>query len=469
MADHAEMEGQVSHALARQSNSVEEWRLAIRQKDAQMQSELEMLSSSVEDLREKLISSQAELRVRLTGLEIRGDGLASGREPCDAEGAYMAQSLEFLKQHVDRLQQGSIHAGAALSELQARVEGEAAARAAAQQEHTSRLEALNQALGFSRALMAQSIAQRVEALEERFGNERQELFARHQRLQHEVASEGQEGSAKMQELAARVANSIVALEKRCLGMETSQQELETHLAETVKAYRSEGSMIKGALAALSKKTEETTVSRHSEGVKTFKSQVETSLRQLRELVEVERRARLQDNKRLCDEVTEAAQKAVTADLTTLHSALKKQAENVTIEMDRIRRVNADRADRLSRYVDVALKDAGILPDQSPGRRQAAAEDARLLRDLREQFIALQKELNEQVQGLEQKSSEISEELRSKFARQADWQEDEAKALRREAEQAARDVERRAFCRQEELETRFETSAAMKSVCSPPRF
>eukprot|EP00913_Durusdinium_trenchii_P030058 g28167.t1 len=100
MADHAEMEGQVSHALARQSNSVEEWRLAIRQKDAQMQSELEMLSSS------KLISSQAELRVRLTGLEIRGDGLASGREPCDAEGAYMAQSLEFLKQHVDRLQQG---------------------------------------------------------------------------------------------------------------------------------------------------------------------------------------------------------------------------------------------------------------------------------------------------------------------------------------------------------------------------
>eukprot|EP00913_Durusdinium_trenchii_P004591 g4264.t1 len=268
----------------------------------------------------------------------------------------------------------------------------------------------------------------------------------------------------MQELAARVANSIVALEKRCLGMETSQQELETHLAETVKAYRSEGSMIKGALAALSKKTEETeTVSRHSEGVKTFKSQVETSLRQLRELVEVERRARLQDNKRLCDEVTEAAQKAVTADLTTLHSALKKQAENVTIEMDRIRRVNADRADRLSRYVDVALKDAGILPDQSPGRRQAAAEDARLLRDLREQFIALQKELNEQVQGLEQKSSEISEdenspeppELRSKFARQADWQEDEAKALRREAEQAARDVERRAFCRQEELETRFE--------------
>ena len=31
------------------------------------------------------------------------------------------------------------------------------------------------------------------------------------------------------------------------------------------------------------------------------------------------------------------------------------------------KVNADRADRLSRYVDVALKDAGILPDQSPGR------------------------------------------------------------------------------------------------------
>ena len=31
-----------------------------------------------------------------------------------------------------------------------------------------------------------------------------------------------------------------------------------------------------------------------------------------------------------------------------------------------RQINAERADRLSRYLDAALKDAGILPDASPG-------------------------------------------------------------------------------------------------------
>jgi hypothetical protein len=30
-------------------------------------------------------------------------------------------------------------------------------------------------------------------------------------------------------------------------------------------------------------------------------------------------------------------------------------------------INADRAERLSRYVDAALTDAGILPDASPGQ------------------------------------------------------------------------------------------------------
>ena len=41
----------VSHALARQSNNVEEWRLAIRQRDNQVQSELEMIGSSLEELK----------------------------------------------------------------------------------------------------------------------------------------------------------------------------------------------------------------------------------------------------------------------------------------------------------------------------------------------------------------------------------------------------------------------------------
>ena len=40
---------------------------------------------------------------------------------------------------------------------------------------------------------------------------------------------------------------------------------------------------------------------------------------------------------------------------------------MTIELDRMRRLNADRTERLSRYVDAALRDAKLLPEAS-GRR-----------------------------------------------------------------------------------------------------
>ncbi|CAE7767734.1 unnamed protein product, partial [Symbiodinium microadriaticum] len=163
LADHVDMEGQVSTALARQIHSTEEWRLAIKHKDAQVQSDLEMLNASLEDMREKLLTSQAELRVRLTALEVptKADGLSRS---VDLGDGFTGQEIDFLKQHLSRLQQGSVQSGAALSEMQARLEGESATRAAAQQEQSTRLEALSQALGFSRALMAQSIAQRVEAV-----------------------------------------------------------------------------------------------------------------------------------------------------------------------------------------------------------------------------------------------------------------------------------------------------------------
>jgi len=410
----------------------------------------------MEEIREKLLSSQAETRVRLTALEIRGDG-GTGGLGTDADSAYVAQTVDFLKQHVDRLQQGSVQAGAALSEMQARLEGETAARAAAQQEQSSRLEALNQALGFSRALMNQSVHQRIEALEERLGSERQEMQARHLRLRDEVVNEGQEGNAKMQSLAMRMASSIDSVGKRCAAMEQGHRDLESHFVDFMKASRSEGDMMKAALASVSRQTEEN-ISRQSEAFKQFKAEVDMSLRQLRDIVEAERRARLQDDKRICDEVTEASQKAMSLEVATLQQAMKKQADTVTVELDRIRRINADRADQLSRYVDVALRDAGILPDGSPGARVAkafGAEDRQLLRDLREQVTVLQKDMSQQVQSLEHKSVEMSEELRSKLAKVADQREDEAKMLRREAEKAAQEVERRAFCRQEELESRFE--------------
>lgn len=454
LADHVDMEGQVSTALARQIHSTEEWRLAIKQKDAQVQSDLEMLNASLEDMREKLLTSQAELRVRLTALEVptKADGL--GRS-VDLGGGFAAQEIDFLKQHLSRLQQGSVQSRATLSEIQARLEGESATRAAAQQEQSTRLEALSQALGFSRALMAQSIAQRVEALEERMGMERKELYARQNRLRDEVTTEGQEGSARLQEVSSRFHSAVESLERRCQTLEAAKEEIQLRLAETQKSGRGDVDALKGALMSTTRKSQEQ-FERQADSLRKVRAEVDSGLRHMRDLVSSEHRARIQDEKRLCDEIAEATKQAMSTTKSELQSLLKKQAEAVAIDVERVRRVNADRADRLSRYVDAALKDAGILKQGDGGSEKDAAADARLLRDLNEQLGALQRDVAQQAQAFEHRSAELAEELRSKLQRGAESQKEEAKLFRREAEKVAQDSERRTVARQDELEGRLET-------------
>ncbi|CAE7257068.1 unnamed protein product [Symbiodinium sp. KB8] len=170
-----------------------------------------------------------------------------------------------------------------------------------------------------------------------------------------------------------------------------------------------------------------------------------------------------------DALTELRRKSGRGDIDTLKGALmsttrksqeqferqaeslhkvRAEAEAVAVDVERVRRVNADRADRLSRYVDAALKDAGILK-QGDG-------DARLVRDLKEQLAALQKDVAQQAQAFEHRSAELAEELRSKLQRGAESQKEEAKLFRREAEKVAQDSERRTVARQDELEGRLET-------------
>ena len=91
-----------------------------------------------------------------------------------AETYGQSQSLDFLTQHVERLQQGGVSVAAGLSELFGRLETEAKARAKASAEQSAGLEALGQVLSLSRG-MQQATQQRLEALEERMGAERQEL------------------------------------------------------------------------------------------------------------------------------------------------------------------------------------------------------------------------------------------------------------------------------------------------------
>ena len=79
----------------------------------------------------------------------------------------------------------------------------------------------------------------------------------------------------------------------------------------------------------------------------------------------------------------------------------------------------------------------------------------MLRDVREELSALQKEFQQQVQALRERQTELSLELRSAHQKAVEVRAEEQHMVKREAEKQVRELERRALKRQEELESRFE--------------
>mmetsp|Transcript_68993 Transcript_68993/g.122022 ORF Transcript_68993/g.122022 Transcript_68993/m.122022 type:complete len:811 (+) Transcript_68993:47-2479(+) len=461
-ADHADIEGQVGQALARQNLSAEEWRTAMRHKDAQIQAEFERMFNSMEELREKMLSSQAELRVRLTSVEVpsnaqRGnDGVQSGLGA--AEGTYLMQAMGFMKQQIEKLQSGSTQTGAGLSELQARLDGEAAARAAAQQDHQNRLEALNQALGASRALLAQSTSQRIEVLEERLGVERRDLMAKQERLREVVSLDGQEGSERMRELISRFRTEIENTERRCQ-METARlrEEMEGQLLQTREARFADEDARKASVAGLMQRVEGL-ADRQLDHTRASKQEVEASVRSVRDAVSAESNARQEAERHLLEQVSEAVQEALKDEKVAVQRSMKHQADLVAAEFEQMRRVNSDRADRLSRYVDHALAHAGLNMgiNIKDGAGRADPDGIRSdVSDLKERVAAMRKEIEEQANSFQTRFEHFADDMKSKLQRAGDLQDKEAKVTRREAEKAAAAVEQRWLAGNEELKKRFE--------------
>eukprot|EP00931_Biecheleriopsis_adriatica_P021951 TRINITY_DN14219_c0_g1_i1.p1 TRINITY_DN14219_c0_g1~~TRINITY_DN14219_c0_g1_i1.p1 ORF type:complete len:806 (-),score=209.22 TRINITY_DN14219_c0_g1_i1:64-2481(-) len=458
-ADHADIESQVGQALARNNLSSEEWRNAVRQKDTQMQGELERLGASIDDLRERMMSSQAELRVRLTALEVpkattHADGAADAGLG-SAEGAYWTQTVEFLKHQIEKFHQSSVQASANLSELQSRLDGEASARAAAQQDHSTRIEALNQALSSARALLSQSIAQRVEVIEERLGVERQELLSKQDRLRDELAAEGQDGHLRLQDLSSKIQSALDTAEKRCREQIADLRDRTTAKYEDLeKAFAAENEVKKSFMSSLLQKFQGQT-DWLQQSAKSLKSEVDAALRQVRDTVSSEGNARRQAEHRLFQEVTEAVQKALANESASTQQALKAQAESVAAEFERIRHANSDRADRLSRYVDAALADAGLGLQGRRGSQDLDTSTAELLDDVQGRLDSLRKDLEQQGAAFEQRFNAFSDDIKLKFSSASESQERENKAAYRDAEQAVAAAEQRSIAGQEELKQRFE--------------
>eukprot|EP00933_Yihiella_yeosuensis_P028832 TRINITY_DN22628_c0_g1_i1.p1 TRINITY_DN22628_c0_g1~~TRINITY_DN22628_c0_g1_i1.p1 ORF type:complete len:893 (-),score=217.01 TRINITY_DN22628_c0_g1_i1:100-2778(-) len=471
-ADRSDMEGQVGQALAIQKTSAEEWRAALRSKDAQLQVELERLSSSVEELNNKLVSTQAEIKVRLGTLE--ANAMAAGslqqQNPVSASvdpSAYTSQAIEFLRQQIERLRQESAGSTAKLSELQARIDSEKGFHAAAQRENASRWESMNQAVASARQDLSQSLTKRLEVLEARLGVERSELRAKQAALREEVMNDGQSENQRLQEVVTKFRHELDGAERR-IQLEASglRDHVESRLAQVVNSHRVEEDTRKSTFTTMVKRVE-AQVDRQAAAIQGLRQEFDVRTDELRQGVTNETSARLEAEQRLLSEVREAMKDAMMNESANLHQIVQKQADYAAAQMSEMQLVNADRADRLSRYVDSFLANAGIQKSSDSAEQREGKTvkvpvvdhiSQEIVNDLKERLLAVRTSIENQATTFEHRLDNFSNEFRLKLRNASQQIETDVKAARREQDKAMAQIEGRIVSDQEELKKRFDAYA-----------
>jgi len=470
-----EMESEVSQSMARQNASMEEWRVVMRQRDVQVEGEVNRLVSSLEDLSAQHTTAQAELRARLAALEAgamagRAAGLGGGS---GSGSGGDSGAIEYVRQQLDNLRQGTAQAGAGVAELEARLQGEAAARAAAERNYDARIAALSQAIQAERSEISTSLSQRLQVLESRLGVERSDLIARQAELHNEVQSGDQEGSMKLQDVAARLRGELVSVERRLQAeAATLRENVESQLAQSQSARAAEEEARLASLASLFKRVEGAT-ERQLDAVKGLRSEVDAGLREVREAVQAETEARVEGERRIIAEVGEVSRATTSLEGQALRTQLNQQAEALLAELERMRRTNAERADSLSRYVDSTVAKAF----EGEGQQEGSGVVAKAVASLGDRFATLKASVEEKADLTGRRLEAAAEDLRVRLRRAEEGREREAKELRKESERAAVAVEKRVTAAQEELKSRFEVyvrhfdstiSSVQSAILWPPR-
>lgn len=452
----AEIEGEVTAAFARQNLSVEEWRATFKHRDAQLQGELRRLSASVEDVSGQLVTAQTELRTRLATLEAstlagRSHHVAIPASILDngvdaAVSPASGQALEYLRQQLEQLRQGSAQNGAGLTELWARVEGEAAARGTLQRDHEARFYSLDQVIRDERDNLGQLVVQRLEVLEARLGVERSEVAAKQAEIRDQLANGDHVGSLRLQDLAAKANADLEASERRVqVEISALRRHVDANIAQSKSARGAEEEARTSSLASLLRRVESSSEQQMQAATK-MQQEVNASFKEIRDEVRAECAARVQAEQRLVADVSSASQ-TLASEVATVRRLLQQNSETVATELERLRQSGAERADRLSRYVDEKVAQAANL-SKNDGSTKEIAEVA-------ERVQALRVSLEEQARQVQQRLDTTAEDLRLCLNRSEDARVTQLASAVKDAERATSAAERRTMAAQEELQARFE--------------
>jgi len=458
----AEIESVVTRAFSQQNAANEEWRNAMRQRDAQLQSEVQRVSHAMEDVGHQLVSTQAELRTRLAALETarltgRAPGnVSDGAMLADVAGGHM---VDFLKQQMDALRQHVEQSAARIAELTARCDGDVAAQRALKQENDTRLAALGKAIAAERDNLSQRLLQRLEVLESRLGVERSEQAAKQAEIRDQVTTGDYQGSMQLQDLASKMRMEFEALERRLQSEMTALNgQVEAEFAQLRSSKASEEDVHRQSMASMLHRLESGN-ERQTEAISNLRKELDLSLKEVRESLSRECVVRAEEDRKLATEATRTTH-SVANDLTAIQRYVQKQAESVAGELERMRWTNTDRADKLSRYVDDKVANSSSGPSVSKFDSEAEA--------LIERISTLKSSLEEQGRVAEKRVESFAEDFRARLQKVEEAWMREATSVRRDAERNTIAAERRTVTAQGELKARFESyvkhfDAAISSV------
>jgi len=442
----AEIEGEVGQALARQRASTEEWQAALRQQNVQLQGDTSRAVNNIERMGAQLAATTTELRTRLGAVEASGMAGRSARG--GGEGA-AGPMVEHMRQQLEAMRNTAAQASAGVVELQARLEGEAAARIAMQRDHDARLGFLGNALKSEREDLHESLAQRLQVLESRHGVERSDIFARQAELKQEVATGDQLSTNQVQDLAMRLRGEFEALERRLRAEDSALKErVDLQLAQLQTARSTEEDARRSSMASLFKRAE-ATAERQLEANRNLQQEIDAGFKQATDQLHAENAGRLEAERRLLTDTMEGY-RTIAAEVVMLKAASHQQSQHLEVvngEVGQLRRDSQERADNLSRYVDHVVSQV-----HADGAKKDNNDS---FLDFEERLASLRTAVDEKAAASEKRLETVAEDLRLRLRRAEEARERDGVNMRRDSERAGAALERRIVATQEELRSRFE--------------
>jgi predicted nucleic acid-binding Zn-ribbon protein len=360
-----DLQNMVKDAFQSQRDHEDDLR-SLQKKQHQLQTDdIQRVASSVTDIEEQINQVRSEMKSRCAALEtsMLGSNGGGGNDPV------MNQAVSSMRQHMEMMRQASAHIGAAVQDLQTRVDQEVQHRQAATHESSAKFQEIRDMVKGHGQQISNEFSQRLEILESKAGVDKHDLLARQAQLKEEMKNGEEQAMSEMERAIQQLSANLEAIKKKDdVERETMKQYVQAKLNQFVSSYTSAEESRTSSLTSLYQRVEGFQ-DKQLDQMKGIRQEIQDSIGDMQQMLRTEVANRTEGQKKLGDSVRETC-KFVAAQAARSAEDLQKQIDAVVKACKDQRKDAADRADRLSRYMDESFAKA----QQMNGRAFAVVDE-----------------------------------------------------------------------------------------------